>query len=108
MAGDMFEMELEGMPSERAEFEVARRYVQLGATAAHNAALAPANVSPAEVAQRAMAIAARRYAPGLLRMATVDRGYTNGGPPASSYRYRGRPRTGRWVRHGRRIVLHGV
>src|SRR5215216_5313783 len=53
MASDMFEMELEGMPGEQAEFEVARRYVQLASTAAQNAALAPPNVPPHQVAQQA-------------------------------------------------------
>ena len=41
MASNLFEMELEGMDHEQAEFETARRYVQLAASAAQNAAHRP-------------------------------------------------------------------
>src|SRR4051812_30962877 len=67
MAGNMFEVELEGMDREQAEFEVARRYVQFAADAARRAALAPPNAPPTQVARRAVAQAAQRYAPGLAR-----------------------------------------
>jgi uncharacterized protein (DUF697 family) len=76
MASGMFELEFEGMDREQAEFEVARRYVRFASTAARNAALAPPQAPPRTVANQAVATAARRYAPGLLRMAVA--GY---GPP---------------------------
>lgn len=69
MAGGLFEVELESMPAEAAEFEVARRYVNLAATAARNAALArPGDrANPQTVARAAVAAAARDYAPGIYR-----------------------------------------
>ena len=61
MAGGLFEVELEAMPAEAAEFEVARRYVNLAASAARNAALARPRqaMSPQTVARAAVASAAR-------------------------------------------------
>ncbi len=78
MASGLFEVELEAMPAEVAEFEVARRYVNLAATAARNAALARPSerVSPKTVARAAVAAAARGHAPGVYR--TMMR--TLGGP----------------------------
>jgi uncharacterized protein (DUF697 family) len=67
LASGLFEMELEGMTQEQAEFEVARRYVRLAATSAATAAKAPQNVPPAKVARVAITQAARQHAPGLLR-----------------------------------------
>jgi uncharacterized protein (DUF697 family) len=100
MASNLFEMELEGMDHEQAEFEMARRYVQLAATAAQNAATAPPNMPPPAVAQQAVASAAERYAPGLLPMLT-------GGGPGQGPQGNGH-QSGRWVRRGRRIILFGV
>ena len=70
MAGGLFEVELEAMPAEAAEFEVARRYVNLAAAAARNAALARAHqaISAQMVARAAVASAARAQAPGVYRM----------------------------------------
>ena len=53
LASGLFEVELEGMPQEQAEYEVARRYVGLAASAARNAALARPRpgVSPVSVAR---------------------------------------------------------
>jgi hypothetical protein len=128
MAGNLFELELEGMDREQAEFEVARKYVQFAASAARNAALAPPNVPPQRAAQQAVAAAARRFAPGVLRL-----GFSGGYPPAATGGYRApapttgggsfgapytgggsygapytRPRSGRWVRRGRKIIVLGV
>ena len=70
MASGLFEVELEGMPAEAAEFEVARRYVNLAAGAARAAALArPQRPVPAPaLARAAVATAARAYAPGVLSL----------------------------------------
>src|SRR5215467_11217146 len=67
MASGMFEVELEAMPAEAAEFEVARRLVNLAASSAHHAALAHPRpgVSPQKVAKAAVAAAARTHAPGI-------------------------------------------
>jgi uncharacterized protein (DUF697 family) len=70
MASGLFEVEVEAMPAEAAEFEVARRYVNLAATAARHAALARPSerVNPQTVARAAVAAAARGHAPGVYRM----------------------------------------
>jgi uncharacterized protein (DUF697 family) len=69
MASGLFEVELEGKLPEQAEYEVARRYVNLAASAARNAALARPRpgVHPVTVARAAVSRAARTHAPGLYR-----------------------------------------
>lgn len=74
-AGKLFGLELEGLSNEDREFEVARRVVRLGAVAARHAATAPRHIPPHHVARRAMTVAARRHAPGLLtRPASMPQG----------------------------------
>lgn len=147
-ASGLFELELESMPQEQAEFEVARRVVGLTATAANQAAQAQPRpgATPEMVARAAVAEAARDLAPGLRRMLQQRAGTapgrsrtrrippgpgnrippgrrarTFGGdfwdvPPeeprdadwGSDYPGQDGPTVGRWVRHGRRIVLHGL
>jgi uncharacterized protein (DUF697 family) len=92
MASNLFEVELEGMEAEEAEFEVARRYVRFAADAAKNAALAPENVPPWALVNAAVAESARQHAPGLV-------GHRGSGQRAAS---------GRWYRRGRRIVVIGA
>ena len=88
MASGLFEVELEAMPAEAAEFEVARRFVNLAASAARHAARAQPRlgVSPRTVARAAVATAARAYAPGVYRqmMRTLR-------APAPARRAPGRP-----------------
>jgi hypothetical protein len=69
MASGLFEVQLEALPQEQAEYEVARRYVGLAASAARHAALARphAAVNPLTVARAAVTRAARTYAPGLYK-----------------------------------------
>ena len=64
-ASNLFELELEGLSNEDREFEVARRVVRLGATAARHAAKAPAHIHPLQVAKKSVLASARRHAPGL-------------------------------------------
>jgi hypothetical protein len=102
-AGHMFGLELEGLSPEDQEFEVARRYVRMAGEAAQQAAAAPPTASPQAVAQHAIAAAAQKHAPGLAA----------GTPPAAARPAQPmmghpRPRTGRWVRRGRVIVVLGV
>jgi uncharacterized protein (DUF697 family) len=73
MAADLFELELETMNEEEAEFAVAQEMVRLGAQAARTAASAPRNAPPGAVARAAITTAARRHAPGLARKARQDR-----------------------------------
>jgi uncharacterized protein (DUF697 family) len=69
LASGLFEVELEAMPQEQAEFEVARRFVNLAASSARNAALARPRpgIPPQTVARAAVARAARTWAPGVHR-----------------------------------------
>lgn len=86
-AGQIFGLELEGLSAEDQEFEAARQFVQLGGAAG-------AAVAGGASARDALAGAARRLAPGLLRP-----------------RFRGRrcgfcsKRSGRWVRQGNNIIV---
>ncbi|GHC79835.1 hypothetical protein GCM10007079_18300 [Nocardiopsis terrae] len=92
-AGNMFELELEGLSPEDQEFEVARRFVRLANEAAVQAALTPPDLEPEAAARQALEAAAGRYAPGLVR-AESELATT--------------PRSGRWVRRGRSIIITGV
>ena len=107
-AGRLFGLELEGLSSEDAEWEVARRYVRFASSAASRAASAPASAPPQAAARNAAAAAARRHAPGLLK---VLRPQGQSGPAASNGSTMGVSaggRRGTWYRRGRRIVLVGV
>jgi hypothetical protein len=66
-AGNLFGLELEGLSPEDQEFEVARRFVRFAGAGARHAARFGGRGSPKLNARRALAVAARRYAPGLLR-----------------------------------------
>ncbi|RSM87881.1 hypothetical protein DMH04_09140 [Kibdelosporangium aridum] len=130
MASRLFEFENEAAAQEL-EFEMARRVVQISASAARNAAAAGRGVDPRQAAQRALIAATRRHAPAALpsrrgrgrrpypprhRMRPrfgygVPYGYpvevhTNGAEPDGVDEQDGT--TGKWVRQGRNIVIHGA
>ena len=66
IAGPTLGLELEGLSREDAEFEAVRQFVRFaGETVANAAGAAPDRESPANLAHRAAAEAARTYAPGL-------------------------------------------
>lgn len=89
-AGRLFGLELEGLSAEDQEYEVARQFIRFAGAAAKQASVAPVEASPMQAA-RAAATAA---APGLL--------------PRLQGRGSGLwPRSGRWVRRGRTIILYG-
>ena len=96
-AGKRFGLELEGLSPEDQEFEVARSFVRFAGAAAQKAAAAPESVPAVKAANAAVADAARKHAPGLIR-GGMSSALT---PPSGG-------RSGRWVRRGRRIVLLGV
>jgi hypothetical protein len=117
-AGSLLGLELEGLSNEDAQFEMARRYVQLAAATTQNAMQAPENVAPQRLARIAFARAARRLAPGLMRAGAIDAGPMGGGQggcscgghgaaPVSS-EYNGGTGSGRWYRRGRRIIIEGL
>lgn len=87
-ASKLLEVELEGMTAEDQEFELARRFVRLAHGAVTQAANGGNGANP-----NVDAINAIRQAAGLL-----DRRHSP----------RRRSHTGRWVRRGNRIILHGV
>jgi len=90
-------MELEGLSAEDQEFEAAKQYIRLGADAVQRTIAAPDGGDPLAVAQTAMAGAAQRFAPGLLR------GVSPGSSRAGTER-----QSGRWYRRGSHIVLQGL
>ncbi len=95
-AGSMLGLELEGLSPQDQEFESAKQFIRLASSAAQNALnTAASSGSPAEAAAKAVASAARTYAPGLLRRA---------GNLASASGLQ----SGRWVRRGNTIVIYGV
>jgi uncharacterized protein (DUF697 family) len=100
--GQIFGLEVEGMSGEDQEFQVARRFVRLAGEAATQAAQTPADASPQQAARKALATAARKHAPGLLRSGNGAASGTGTGTGAQ------RRRSGRWIRHGNKIVLIGV
>jgi hypothetical protein len=101
-AGQLFGLELEGLSHEDQEFEVARRYVRFAGEAVKNAVLAPTSQDPRMTANDAAVAAAEMYAPGLLQAPPEMR-------PAPPESFRPPMRhSGRWVRHGNKIILYGI
>jgi hypothetical protein len=112
-ATKLFGLELEGMSPEDQEFEVARRFVRLAASAAKNAQKVPPGAASPKAAKRAVIKAARRHAPGLLRRRRGGGGRlgkdtqepdTDGADndmttPGSQRSY------GRWIRRGRQVII---
>lgn len=98
LATRLFEVDFESMDPEEQEMEVARRVVRLTASAAQRAAAAPPSADPVRVARAAVASAAKRHAPGLVR-----RRRPTGHGACSCGRT-----SGRWVRRGQRIVILGA
>jgi uncharacterized protein (DUF697 family) len=87
------EVELGELQSEEAEFEMAKRFVRIAATAAQQAGSAPSTANPASVATKAVVNAARQHIPGADLRALA----------AGTARH-----SGRWVRRGADIVVVGV
>lgn len=108
MAGNLFELELEGLSAEDREFEVARAFVKFAGNAAKRASRMR-SANPVSGARRSITTAAKRYAPGLLvsnnnnyNTYTPDSdGDEDDAQPMEEYR-------GKWYRKGNRIILEGV
>jgi uncharacterized protein (DUF697 family) len=79
-ASNMFELELEGLSQEDAEFETARAFIRFAGNAARQAISTPPDQPAEEIARRSVISSARRYAPGLLirRGSYSGRGYYPG------------------------------
>lgn len=113
VASNLFEVDFESMDPEMQDFEVARRFVRLASTAAQKAAVAPPTANPVAAAKAAVASAARVHAPGLLKGGLPGAGAasltsTTAARPCACGANGARRPQGRWIRHGRQIVILGV
>jgi uncharacterized protein (DUF697 family) len=99
MAGNLFELELEGLSPEDREFELAKAYVRFAGNASRRASRMRGG-SPGSVARQAVGHASRRYAPGLYP----------GGRTNSTYIYDQRNSfgDGTWYREGNKIIIEGA
>lgn len=100
-ASKFFELDLEGLSPEDQEFETAKQYVKFGSAAAKEAIKNAGKMSPEKATKLAFQKAARKHAPGLLKM------------KPSRHRGRGarggrRQKSGTWYRRGNRVILQGV
>lgn len=90
------EMEFGAMSQEDREFETARRFVRIAATAAQRAAMAPPDSDYEAAVDEALEVAARRHLP-YLHLANSGR-----------LGLAGAMQQGRWVRDGGQIVVLGI
>lgn len=97
-AGGLFGLELEGLSPEDQEFEVARRFVRFGRSAASNAASLASRVPAGQAVNTALQKAALQHAPGMLRGGRTRRGGAGAG----------RRNRGNWVRRGNAVILIGT
>lgn len=104
-AGRIFGLELEGLSQEDREFETAKSFIQLAGKAAQTASASPAGANPSQIAQQALAAAARQYAPGLVQPRPGQPVAAAGTCPSCGHG--GKP-SGRWFRRGNTIVISGL
>ena len=97
-ASNLFEAEAE---AEEQEWEAANVFVRVALDTINNAADAPRNADPHDVARHAVARAMRKHAPG------AARAWFRHHEGAARHGMR-RHRTGHWVREGHTIVVHGI
>lgn len=94
LAGGLFEMEQE-LNEQELEFEMARRVVRIGGTAARQGAkLAQSGMQPKAAARKAVLTAVRAHAPAVLRQSGSSRSSMSGGQGQQRFRGR-RPSGGR-------------
>jgi uncharacterized protein (DUF697 family) len=96
---NLFEAEAE---AEEQEWEAANVFVRVAVDTINNAAGAPRNANPHDVARHSVAEAMRRHAPG------AARAWSNRHREGATRNGMRRHRTGEWVRHGNTIVVHGI
>ncbi|MGJ7507423.1 hypothetical protein [Variovorax sp. GT1P44] len=116
------EMEFGEMEAEEAEFEIARRFVRVAASAAHQAGDAAPGTPPLAAVREALLAAARAHVPGfaaneaeLMGEAEAEAAYEgeNQGEYQGEFEFQGeaasgRPMSGRWHRRGGHIVVLGI
>jgi hypothetical protein len=92
-ASDALGLEAEAMAGEDREFEGAQTFVKLAGDAVKSALAAPPGANPAAAAREAVTAAVQKHAPALLMGGAGPTGGQQAG------------RVGRWVRHGRNIII---
>lgn len=97
-ASGLFEAEAE---MEEREWEAANTFLELAADAIKNVASAPPGADPGVVAHSAVVEAAKVHAPALVPALSNS-------APHRIKALSGSGASGRWVRRGNRIILHGV
>ncbi|MDL9999037.1 hypothetical protein QTI24_10525 [Variovorax sp. J22P240] len=114
------EMEFGEMEAEEAEFEIARRFVRVAASAAQQAGAAPPGMPPEAAVRQALLAAARAHVPSfaaneaeLISEAEAEAEYEGEGEYGAEFESQGeagisRALSGRWQRRGRHIVLFGA
>src|SRR5471032_674441 len=116
-AGSALGLEAEAMMGEDREFEGARQFVRLAADTVNRAAGARGAGDVRALAQAAATAAARQFAPGLLAKNGNGHAVAPANPPGACHdnalepapRHHGmHQHSGRWTRHGHKIVIHGV
>ena len=111
-AGSALGLEAEALEAEDREFEGARQFVRVAADTVANAVAAPPGADPRAVAQSAAIEAAGRFAPGLITVGVAPVEGEPGAPHHPHHRHHHHHRhhmhSGRWMRHGKKIVLYGV
>ena len=101
-ASQLFGIETEGLSPEDQDLEVARRVVRLANDATQRLTAMPPSADPRQAAGNALAAAAARHAPGLLRRR--PRAYGDSYDPFVC-----KPRrSGQWMRGNGDIILFGV
>ena len=95
------------MAPEEMEWEAANTFVKIATDAAKKAADMPQNADPHAIAQKAIVEAAKIHAPGLVPQLTGE-GHCGCASCRQHEGHHHRPHSGRWYRHGMRIVLEGV
>ena len=116
LASNLFEVNFEAMEPGEAQVEAARRFVRLAYQSARQADRALAGTSnPVAAARSAVSVAARTYAPGLLKGALAGpaqgAGLSRpqpGGRPAVCTCGANRTSGGRWIRRGDQVLAIGA
>lgn len=107
-ASQMFEIDIDAMEPEDAQFEVARRFVRFANRAVRTAHRVSQNPHVRSAARQVLLSAARQHAPGLARALEREQGEM---PQIGGGRGRmtgGGGRGGRWIRRGDSIIVMGV
>lgn len=105
-AGNLFELDMEGMSNEDREFESARAMVRFAGNAARQVSDHLAE-NPNDAVRTGLREAAMRYAPGLL-FRRQRRGRRYGEPDMSSFDSGLNGSQGTWYRRGNKIIIENI